>query len=974
MGNRPLDFDSFVDVDLSWDLVAEKTAFPQTANILILVKSEGNGNVVWHSFFTTIIRSDYDKLSKKELEITNIDVHVDSLDFVGSVKEFINRKQMIPFSWVSNVVFTSATSLDIFMGSTAEFEETPPVINIVIPPGNKIEDIGTDFTMVFPKTTNIYSPITLNLNPSFTCGNDVHEADLGERSSNCCYDAGCDVGEYCDVNGLIESGECKSLDSISMTVSPVTVETVQDCSDPITITLRPQINGVSNPESTLNGIAKLQGIEYSVTCNLKGSSQYECLVNFVPTTTCGEGTYVIGSGNNELRLTVSFTDGASLVSKDVTANINDIEVDYECGCDAGQYCDAVLRSCRTDSISLGIPVVENSFLEDFASNKIIKLSFPINNPPSGMTLQPVVYEFGDIIFAGGSFDGPAGNVVCSDPENDYTYECSIPISIESYNSKTRYEIKRNNLTVTVQYRDGSVARDKTLTTASFADIIIPAAECGNNQIEDGETSDTCCQDVGCSVTGQYCDAYGSCKLDNQVSLSLVDVDLTTFSDCDVEHFATITTRVNNPPSDLVITNPEHDSDHGRWTIDCAQPTYNGEFLCDLTIPVLPACSLDYEEIKDNTLNVTLLYSNNSLSERQIAKELSLSFNDLKVIPTYTCGDGVCETNLGEGAHCCRDCGCSNIDQYCDFDPNYDTNGTCQIITDTQLVIENINRNLKNCEVDNEVNIRARILNPPSGIRIENVFAEINGSNAERVSCQQEAVEGLGNFSLVCKLRIPRLFACTAAGGINTYEYNPNTLYARIAFNNGTNKRITQTLPADLGKITVSQEFKSIYDIMEDSKSRLTDKFDGLKRIVQEALDETKWCIDRLKASLYITLGATLVGAFIGGLSGGLSGIIQGAQAGALIGGIYQQSLEAYCNALQTFTEISLKTKDIEIKEIQMDTCIATYQHDIDSDRCRGQEVSCFEKIKSCLNTINDMKSDLDSIQQDFKEVNTEFRE
>ncbi|MCJ7816803.1 MAG: hypothetical protein MUP55_03005, partial [Candidatus Aenigmarchaeota archaeon] len=84
------------------------------------------------------------------------------------------------------------------------------------------------------------------------------------------------------------------------------------------------------------------------------------------------------------------------------------------------------------------------------------------------------------------------------------------------------------------------------------------------------------------------------------------------------------------------------------------------FTCPVTVPAVPNCQAGSYMVGPNYINLTITYSD---GKNTATKVMAVSFPDV-TIGSYTCGNGVCESSLGESPGvCCYDCGCAT--GYCD---------------------------------------------------------------------------------------------------------------------------------------------------------------------------------------------------------------------------------------------------------------------------------------------------------------------
>ncbi|MFH1978231.1 MAG: Ig-like domain-containing protein [Candidatus Aenigmatarchaeota archaeon] len=973
----PIDFETFVDTELSWSFVAESTGnpWPETANLLTLVKTEdSDGNIIWVGSVDTLQRTNYNQFSSAvSQDLGVMEFHVDSLDLVQPVKTFIDNFHMIPFTWASKVVFKSASNLYVTGGSREALDSPPLVFQPADIPGNTIDAIGDEFTFVFPRSGNdLISPITLNKNPSFTCGNGVQETLLGETSANCCFDAGCPgAEEYCDVSSGSDpsTGVCKGLTNVAIEFIPVVVPQVDVCGNTIDFDVNFRVtNPPSELPSTISSVITIDGEKKFVTC-AGNSGFYTCPVSVVPTTTCGQGQFTLTG--NKIEFTLTYMDGPNQLSKGFTSSFSDISLNYECSCGTGQYCDTSVKECKQILVTLGRPTLQTPYIENFDldgdGKEPITLTIPINNPPYGMQIQSSTFTLGTISADGVTIPGPSGPMSCT---GTGPYVCTFDLSLSGYDHEKRYVVTGNTVEFTVTFNDGTTTIDKTLV-GSFVDIIVPSFTCGDGVTNPGETYENCCVDRGCEFAGEFCTLEKGCQLTNDITLEITGVTDTDFTDCNLFHKTTVNAKINNLPNDAQMTYFLYSSDESTaWNTNCNSPnSASGAFSCDINIPIISECSLPHKIITGNKLDVSIRFPNGSSF---ITKDLSATFSDLRITPISICGNDVCESDLGEtAAECCIDCGCQDS-FYCDYDGGDDLGGVCKDERDVSLSINSVVSSFDNCETNNEVEIKATIQNPPTGFRVENYYAVFNGTNARYVSCLQEQAVGLStNFTYRCVVTIDRIYDCSQD---TTYRYEPNSLTFLVSYSDGFSGRNLQELSMDLPTVTITQGFRTMFDIMEDSRNKLTTKFDDLKGILEDSVDYTKACIDAKIYTAIATLGAIVIGG-IGGAASSTDSIsmVQGAKDGALIGGIVQGIVDSICDALTTLTKVAFEQKEMEIQEIQMNTCMETYQHDIDSDRCRGQEINCFNQIQSCMNYLNNMESGLTQIQGDLNKLGKSFQ-
>ena len=352
----PVDFETFANTELLWSDISAKEGpgtYPQTANILVMVKlTDSTGQTTWASFWDKIVRTDFNVFNPFTFEQDDIEFHAKAMDLVDPVKKFIENFQMLPFEWAEKAVFQGS----LFAAGGDEDDLDIPKITTAVPPGNEITSISKDFFFVFSETASgITNAITLNNNPSFTCGDNVCDSNLGESSVSCCFDCGCSLGDYCDLPDQTqpEAGSCQLQEDISLSVLTPTIPTVTDCTGPISFDVSARIaNPPSSLPSTLKGTVTLEGKPQTVSC-LEEGDRYNCPVQLQSKIKCGVEGFTVE--DNSVNLTLIYNNGPNQASQLLSSQLQNFVIDLNCGCTEGFYCDAAQLSCKPESsVSLGI--------------------------------------------------------------------------------------------------------------------------------------------------------------------------------------------------------------------------------------------------------------------------------------------------------------------------------------------------------------------------------------------------------------------------------------------------------------------------------------------------------------------------------------------------------------------------------------------------------------------------------------------
>ena len=967
----PVSFEAFADTELLWKDISQQEGagtYPQTANLMTLVKlRDGSGQVSWVGFWDKITRTEFNVFTKFNFELSEVDFHAKSFDFIAPIVSFITNFQILPFNWASKVSFKTSP-LYAVGGDAVDIDV--PILTSASPPGDTITTINKDFFLVSSQTTSgITSFITLNQNPSFTCGDNVCDLNLGESSSTCCFDCGCQEGDFCDVPDVSdpEKGVCKSEGEIALTVLDPSLPTINDCTKPIAFDLRARIeNAPTSLPKSISSTVVLNATPQKVTCTGEGNL-YSCPVQIQPTVSCGAGSFMVGP--NAMDTAITFNDGKNPKTISLSKNFSDFQVRFNCGCPEGFFCDATRLSCNPlGSLSLTIVNV-TSFLQNFnPAGDSITVVAKINNPPSDLAVTGVTYNLGTLYKDSSPIlNQTTGSVTCSGGPPSHLYTCIIPVSISGYSHTFAYFFKGNKITFSVAFSnvDESVTRE---ITSGFADITIPSFQCGDGVCNTEESQINCCVDCGCPQGGMYCDNTKQfCSAVGNISLSIVSVDPLQLLDCTpkVPHKVEITAQVNNPPSDVNLDFVFYTQagEVKPYPLQCKKvnPGANaGLFSCELTLPSLPECESQKEDylLGPNGLNFSVSFADGK--KGLISKTLQKSFPDIAITPIYECGNAVCETLLGEtSSNCCVDCSCEierGSDFFCDVKEKGDP-GICIAKQDIRLVIDSPTApvSFNSCEKPQKLLIKAHIENEPSNLLASIFTGVLNGTNADLLACrkvQSLFTEGNVSAPIECQLTIPSIPKCSVG---QTYVYDPNSLAVGLAFQSGQGTTKVATVQSSLPKIITTQQIRSIFDITMEAFQEITREVEETVHIVEKLLDQLNTCV---KVALVLAI-VSIAGIIAGGIVGGQSEKgtwAEGVTAGAQVGTAMMNMWQKYCELISLYYNTLIVAQKMQISLKQMQFCVDIVQHNIDlgdEGPCKaGQELSCFNQLVSCLNFGN----------------------
>lgn len=768
---EPLEFGSYADVDLSWNdiSIAQGSArYPQVSNLMLLAKLEGE-NEAWTGLFVRTERVEYNQFNVPfNYELGTVKVFPRSESLITPVKEYIDNFHMIPMVWVDRVSFEGSSALYSLGANSMELENQP--VNFRPErPSIEIRNITKDFYFVFPQTVEgVANPITLNLNPTSECGDGTCQASLGESSGTCCQDCGCPSGHYCDISnpGQNSQGTCKP-SNMDMQITGLFQQPVTNCENGgIThFTAR-----IINPPSGIvsqeySGTLEIEDFYLPVDCT-GGLSSLDCSFEFSTDIACGKFDRQL---EYIFTLPVEYYDGQNTVTEDLKAdNIGSpITIRYECKCGDGLYCDVRENACQEDS-SMMLNVLE--FITpryNINSGGIIRMFLKIEYAPQNYTVSTTRYNVREILQEEEVLPGLSGIMNCS-LDTDYgetdVYECLIPYQIAGYDRTLEYILSKGRVSMNVNFDNVGTPKSLTLAT-EIPDVLIPPSECNDGRCdkESGETNKTCCMDCGCGSNADlYCDEKKGCQSISAVGLNVQSAAPTSFDDCAEEHTVNIkasigktqSTQTNTDsitgmvtaettgsfsiPTGITVSGYEISEQGGMSeyaSISCDDINeVSGALSCQIIISPIEECKSTVT-VGPFELQLMVSWPN---GQETVEKTLTATIPSVSIKPVSHPGDGECEENYGEtAANSCLDCPCEDDAQfgagyYCDTGSK---GGSCKSKSGVNLVIDSPKKpvSFKSCSVDNEVEIKAKISNAPTGTSLQYASGTLDGKDAT-VTC------------------------------------------------------------------------------------------------------------------------------------------------------------------------------------------------------------------------------------------------
>jgi len=790
--------------EYQWSALADRTSgYPQNANILIIVKASVSGKAFWSGFWHRIERTGLSSFSQYEYQIDEIQVHAKDLDDVSAIRNFITSNRIIPFNpkQVVKIVFPVASG-GLYLIESGLTGIESGLLSANETSQNNIAGIEQDYVFAFSKAEGgIFSPVTLNLNPDYTCGNVNCEDSLGESQANCCMDCGCSGGYYCD-----SSGSCKQSSGISLSLYGTPNTAVSNCNQQHTLSIPVKINNPPSGIAVTSMRYRLGSGSYQTFVCSGGQNTgyvYSCPVVVPPVPNCVVGTYRVGP--NYINFSITYPDGNSTVSKSVSTSFPEITIGsytcgnlncesslgesqanccYDCGCASG-YCDFTAPdncSCKQDLSSSNLRIISQSPFQFYTHTSGDSVSFlaQITNSPSTLSVQEYLCSL-----KCSRSDGQACSSSCSiscskkgssDP-SVYNSTCTMGFSVQDYDTLKSYNLFPA-LNLSVRYSNGSYNTIQKTLSSAFSTISIGAHWCGDKKCDPDETQASCCYDCTCPE-GQYCDTQNmeyysqgdSCKETPRIEID--SMGTTAFTSSYEQHIINVTGHASSRPGGvgivpLCVFNSTLSG--VPCYVSCQEENTSGSLLyrfsCSVAVPFIDYnASYFYNPaarriaIRSNSLNITLSYNN---GPSRGGHEFSFPIPEVVINVIPRCGDSygepdVCERSIGEdGRLCCVDCGCNQeygSDYFCYTGSN--PSGECLSTSSINMRIREIIPNPVNCTIQekggkclfaNAMRVYPAVINPPSDLDVLEAYYRIgNTGNFTPFNCYKTG-EGQGNFS------------------------------------------------------------------------------------------------------------------------------------------------------------------------------------------------------------------------------------
>ena len=590
------------------------TWFPQVGSVMVIAKiADMYNREFWMSKWYKIERTDFNTYVVGSPESV-VDVYPKG-GYGYEVQNYISTYNTIPLREVQSIGIPSADSL-------FNISSTNPLSGSFSSEENHDSEVLTstlniDYSFIFGKGGDIVTnPVTLYMNPTYECGNEVCEESVGETTGNCCYDCPCGSAQYCDsVSG------CRFREMITLVKDGTHNLMIPNCVQSQDIVVNLKVNNQPTGVSMQSFTYELDTDEKDITGSCKNveinGNEYSCTITVPGESGCeGEG---FGLYPNRIRMRLSYPNGPGNTYSDLEYSLGaitagtfncgdgvcndgatdsegnyldghgpDLEEDYtfccfDCPCPEGEYCStasgtAANCECKPIPMDSYLSIADHSatgfYTHNFASGDNIDMNIDIRNRPLFMEISGSSCGLEVLNCDGCTAQcSMSCSATSSDDENVFSANCDLNFRINSYNPETEYDL-RPVIMVTARYYDRNELKTVQLTNTNPFTIQVGGHHCGDyQQVEDacdellGEDTPGseyfCCYDCGCDE-GDYCDTQNrnapTIDLDTCKALSGVTTEITHVGERDLidsypqdEHKLLINLTVDNPPSGLVIT-------------------------------------------------------------------------------------------------------------------------------------------------------------------------------------------------------------------------------------------------------------------------------------------------------------------------------------------------------------------------------------------------------------------------------------
>jgi hypothetical protein len=228
------------------------------------------------------------------------------------------------------------------------------------------------------------------------------------------------------------------------------------------------------------------------------------------------------------------------------------------------------------------------------------------------------------------------------------------------------------------------------------------------------------------------------------------------------------------------------------------------YNCPVTVPAVPGCQAGTYRLGPNYLNLTISYPDGKGTG---TKTMAVSFPDV-TIGSYSCGNGVCESSLGESQTvCCYDCGCAS--GYCDVQ-NSSVNSCRTEPSNGNLIAAGLAPSQFYTHIPGDsVRFLGQIIGSPATVSVTDDSCSIkctrSDSQACSASCDVSCAKVGSSDATVYNSSCSISFTISGYDPLKSYSLYP-TLNFSIIYTNGSRGAVNKVLSNSLTTISIGSHW------------------------------------------------------------------------------------------------------------------------------------------------------------------------
>ncbi|MBI4181916.1 MAG: hypothetical protein HY520_03040, partial [Candidatus Aenigmarchaeota archaeon] len=494
----------------------------------------------------------------------------------------------------------------------------------------------------------------------------------------------------------------------------------------------------------------------------------------------------------------------------------------------------------------------------------VPFSAVISNAPASLALLPPACQ---AACSSATVNCTAPCSVSCSPPAGASNACTLEFSIPGYSAANSYTVE-HNLTFPISYQDGPAQRSATLE-GSFPTIRFGPQFCGNGVCDPGEDFLNCCYD--CACPSGYCNtaappgpSSGDVCAPDGMQLVVEGTSSRVFVDQNKVHTINVSARLlnapPNPPPYGLLNRVDSCSLWGGAIAGCVASCVPGSqqgadlpLDCVVTLPAGITNPSTTFTMTGNLLTLAFQYNNGS---QRFSTRLDAQLGDITLTQVSTCGNGACESALGEDSqNCCIDCPCSagnlcvpggvNPQSSCILNTSLNLSST--FVSPSPLTCMILPPHARGgCRFTDTLLARLEVTNAPSTLDFVSATYQFPGEKPEQGSCTP--FFGDNDSVMDCRVAVDNLddpgscgnrFSCIPPGE----EQRNATFFLTFSYDDAGHRVIRQF--STLVPFTIEKDDKRIASCQE-RRDRLESKLDTYER--------NKGIIQTILALLFVFIG------------------------------------------------------------------------------------------------------------------------